>query len=186
MGTVVPLRRKEKRPLTVDSDFTALLNDVVALKSGALGDEINGVFRMRVNFEELLKARIGSFIIEHRLMNADLFRCSLYVSHLLHETISRNFESPYVTDYYIRGFEEQDPAALQQGADLCSVLCILFEGRRNWRMMKQGDYAKMGIRLYGLYYSQTGRMIGWCMSRNFEHIVSITRKCLEGLEDIGV
>lgn len=183
MGRVVPFRRKEEKQGTPEAeDLTALLKGAVELRGSALGHEINGVFRMKGNFEELLKARLGSFIIENRLITTDLFRCSLYIAHLLNETVSRNFESLYAVDYYLRGVEEQDPAALQQGADLCSVLCILFEGRRNWRMVREGDYARRGVQLYALYYAQTKRMIAWCMSRNFESIVAITRKCLAGLE----
>lgn len=182
MGEIVPFRRKEKKNTSLENDFTEVLKDVVEIGRESLGTEVNGVFLMNVDFENMLKAKIGSFIIEHKLINADLFRCGLYVSHLLSETLSRRIDSYYVTDYYIQGFERGDPAILQQGADLCCLLCILFEERRNWRMMKKGDYAKMGIQLYSLYYARTKRPIGWCMSRNFEPITSITRKCIEGLE----
>jgi hypothetical protein len=182
MGEVIPFRGREKKKGTFENDFTKLLKDVAEVKGRQLGREKNGIFCLDVTFEHMLKATIGSFIIKHRLMNADLFRCGLYVAEILCETLSKEFESYYVTDYYVRGIQEDDPIVLLQGADLCSVLCILFEERRNWRMMKRGDYVKMGIQLYSLYYTRTKRLIGWCMSKNFERIIGITRKCVKDME----
>jgi len=182
MGTVIPFRRKENGRVTFDSDFTAMLKDVVTIKRESLVTEENGIFHLNGSFEDMLKASIGSFIIEHRLMNADLFRCGLYVSQVLGETLSKQVESYYVSDYFVRGIEEDDPLILQQGADLCCVLCIFFEERRNWRLMKGGDYVRMGIQLYSLYHSRTKRVIAWCMSRNFERIIAIARKCVADWE----
>lgn len=182
MGEVVPFRGREKRKATFESDFTKILNDVVEIKRESLVTEENGIVRLNANFEDVFKAKIGSFIIQHRLINADLFRCGLYVSQVLAETLSKKFESYYVTDYFVRGIEEDDPIILQQGADLCCIICVFFETRERWRMMRAGDYMKMGIQLYSLYYSKTKRVIGWCMSRNFERIISITRKCVEDIE----
>ncbi|HET6515504.1 MAG TPA: hypothetical protein VFG09_10125 [Thermodesulfovibrionales bacterium] len=185
MGEVIPFVRKEKRRQTFESDFTEILKDVVEVKRKSLCSEENGIFRLAVSFEDFLKAKIGSFIIEHKLMNADLFRCGLYVSHVLTEALSRKIESCYATDYYLRGFEEDDPLIMQQGADLCCILCIFFEERRNWRMMKTGDYARMGTQLYALSYGKTKKTIAWHMSRNFDRITAITRKCVTSLETLG-
>jgi len=182
MGQIVPFRGKEKIKATFDGDFTEMLKDVVKIKRESLDTEENGIFHLNVNFEDMLKAKIGSFIIDHRLMNADIFRCGLYVSQVLGETLSKKIESYYVSDYFIRGIEEDDPLILLQGADLCCVLCIFFEERQNWRLMRTGDYMRIGIELYSLYHSKTKRVIGWCMSRNFESIIAIARKCIEDLE----
>jgi hypothetical protein len=97
---------------------------------------------------------------------------------LKREEPSKKIESYYVTDYLIRGIEEDNATLIRQGADLCCVLCVFFEERERWRMMKPGDYVNMGSRLYALYYSRTRKLIGSCMSRNFESIVSIARKCI--------
>ncbi|MBZ0155913.1 MAG: hypothetical protein K8I29_06820 [Alphaproteobacteria bacterium] len=181
MGELVPFKRAAEKKMGPEDDFTKILKDVVEIRRESPGAEVNGIFQMNGSFEDLLKAKIGSFIIENKLITADLFRCSLYVSHLLGETLSKRFDSYYAVDYLIRGYEE-GPAVLQQGADLCCVFCILFEERATWRMMKQGDYVRMGIQLYSLYYSRTKRVIGWCMSRNFESIISIAKKCIEDME----
>lgn len=181
MGTIVPFKQREKTKTTFESDFTAMLKDVAEVKREALGAEVNGIFILNAGFENMIKAMVGSFIIDHRLMNADLFRCGLYVSHVLAEMLSKTVESYYVIDYLTRGIEEEDPLLLRQGADLCCLLCILFEGRQNWRMVKAGDYMKLGIQLYALYHAKTKRMIGWSMSKNFEAITSITKQCIEGM-----
>ncbi len=181
MGNVLPFRRREKERPQFDGDFTNILRDVVAVGRQTLGTDENGIFRLHVSFEELVRARIGSFIINNRLMNTDLFRCGLYVSHVLSEMLSKEVDSFYVTDYLIRGIEEDNAAVIREGADLCCVLCVFFEERERWRMMKPGDYVTMGIRLYSLYYSRTGKPIGSCMSRHFESIVSITKTCIAQL-----
>jgi len=178
MGTVLPFRRREKERPLIDGDFTDLLKDAVAVGRQTLGTEENGIFRLHVSFEDLVRAKIGSFIIKNRLMNTDLFRCGLYVSHVFSEMLSKEVGSYYITDYLIRGIEEDNTAVIREGADLCCVICVFFEERQRWRMMKPGDYIKMGIRLYSLYYSRTGRPIGSCMSRHFESIISIARTCM--------
>jgi len=185
MGQVIPLQDRKKIKASFEGDFTNMLKDVAEVKKEALGTEDSNIFHLNVSFEDLFKAKIGSFIIDHRLMNTDLFRCSLYVAHVLGETLSKKITSLYITDYLIRGIEEEAPDILKEGADLCCILCIFFEERRNWRMTRAGDYVKMGIQLYSLYYSMTQKLIGWCMSRNFENITSITRKCVEDFERKG-
>jgi hypothetical protein len=177
MGKVVPFRRREIRE-AFETGFTDILKDAVHVKGKSLGAEVNGIYRLNVNFEDLFKANIGTFIINHRLMDADLFRSGLYVSKLVGEFLSNKGGSYYATDYFIRGIEDNDPFVLQQGGDLCCVFCIFFDERRNWRMMKEKDYMNIGIQLYSLYFAKTRRMIGLSMSRNFEKIVDITKQCV--------
>jgi hypothetical protein len=183
MGEIIPFRRRNEIKVNFDTDLSNMLKDVVELKKESLGTEINGIFQMNTNFENLLKAKIGSFIVDHRLIDAELFRCGLYVSDLLNEMLSKTFESYYATDYFIHGLQEQDPLILKEGADLCCVLCILFDARQTWRMMRPGDYAIMGVRLYSLSYSLSKRVIAWCMSRYFDEITSIARKCIENMQE---
>jgi hypothetical protein len=182
MGQIIPFPDRNKLKATFEGAFTDMLKDVAEIKREELGTEDNNIFHLNVSFEDLFKAKIGSFIIDNRLLNADLFRCSLYVAHILSETLSKKITSFYITDYLIRGIEEEDPVTLKEGADLCCIICIFFAERQNWRMMRAGDYVKMGIQLYSLYYSMTQRLIAGCMSRNFENITTITRKCVEDME----
>ncbi len=160
-----------------------MLKEIVAIGKESIGEEVNGVFQMNMSFEEMLKARIGSFIIDKRLINAEIFRCSLYVSHLLDEMLSKNFDSYYAVDYFIRGLEEEDPGILKEGADLCCFICILFDQRSGWRAMRSGDYASMGIQLYSLSYSISKRKIAWCMSRNFNDITLVARQCIDDMKE---
>ena len=182
MGKLIPLRERNRIKTTFESDFTGMLKNVAAIKRTEMGTEENNIYHLNVSFEDLFKAKIGSFIIDHKLLNADLFRCSLYVANVLGETLSKKIESFYMTDYLIRGIEEEDPDILKEGADLCCIICIFFEERRNWRMARAGDYVRMGIQLYSIYYSMTQKLIAGCMSRNFQDITAITRKCVEDLE----
>ncbi|HKN18282.1 MAG TPA: hypothetical protein VJW95_00690 [Dissulfurispiraceae bacterium] len=182
MGKIIPLPDRNKMKAAFESDFTGMLKNVAEIRRDALGEEDNGIFHITVSFEDFFRAKIGAFIINHRLLNADLFRCSLYVSNVLGQTLSKKITSFYITDYLIRGIEEEDPDILKEGADLCCIICIFFEERRNWRMTQAGDYVKMGIQLYSLYYSMTRKLIAGCMSRNFQDIITITRKCVEDME----
>lgn len=179
MGRIIPFRDIHKMKAAFEADFTYMLKDVAKVKRESPGTEPGAIFRLDVSFENLFKAKIGSFIIDHRMLSADLFRCGLYVAHVLGETLSKKMTSFYMTDYLIRGIEEEDPAILKEGADLCCIICIFFEERRKWRLTRAGDYVKMGIQLYSIYYSMTRRLIAGCMSRNFQDITSITRKCVE-------
>lgn len=177
MGRVVPFRVREKTK-TFESNFTELLTDFAHLRERELIMEENGVCRLNGKLVDLFEARIGSFIVKHNLLNPELFRCGLYVSHLLGGALSREAGSLYVSDYLINGIGDCDPAALRHGGDLYCVLCILFDGRGRWRAMREGDYMKLGMHLYSLYFAVTGRRIGLSMSRNFEAIVRITRDCV--------
>jgi len=183
MGNIIPFERKGKAKMQVDKDLTGMLKEIVEVGKESIGAEINGVFQMNMSFEDMFKARIGSFIIDKKLINADLFRCSLYVSHLLDDMLSKNVDSYYAVDYFIRGLEEEDAGILREGADLCCFLCILFDGRSGWRMMRSGDYADMGIRLYSLCYSISKRKIAWCMSRNFNDITLVARHCIDDMKE---
>jgi hypothetical protein len=116
------------------------------------------------------------------LINADLFRCSLYVAHLLDDMLAKNVDSYYAVDYFVRGLEEEDPGVLKDGADLCCFICILFDERHGWRMMRSGDYANMGIQLYSLCYSISKKKIAWCMSRHFNDITSVARHCIDDIK----
>ncbi len=183
MGKVIPFIKRSKGKIQVDKDLTGLLKEIVAVGKGSVGEEVNGVFQMNMSFEDMLKARIGSFIIDRNLINADLFRCSLYVSRLLDQMLSKNFDSYYAVDYFLRGLEEEDPGILKEGADLCCFICILFDRRNEWRMMRSGDYASMGIQLYSLSYSLSKKKIAWCMSRHFNDITSVARHCIDDMKE---
>lgn len=183
MGKMIPFKRRVGATIQVDNDLTRILKNIVEVSKESEGTEINGIFHMNMSFGNMLKAKIGSFIIDNRLINTELFRCSLYVSNLLNEMLSKNFNSYYAVDYFIRGLEEENPMILQEGADLCCVLCILFDQRNGWRMMKSGDYARMGIQLYSLCYSISKKKIAWCMSRNFDDITLVARKCIDDLKE---
>ena len=185
MGHVIPLPDRDRLKAAFEGDFTSMLKNVAEIKRDAPGAEDNNVFHLNVSFEDFFKAKIGSFIIDHRLLNADLFRCSLYVANVLRETLSKKITSFYITDYLIQGIEEEAPDILKEGADLCCIICIFFEERRNWRMTQAGDYVKMGIQLYSIYYAMTQKLIAGCMSRNFQDIIAITRKCVEDMERKG-
>ena len=185
MGKIIPLPDRNKIKASFESDFTSMLKNVADIRRDALGEEDNGIFHLTVSFEDFFRAKIGTFIINHRLLNADLFRCSLYVANVLGQTLSKKISSFYITDYLIRGIEEEDPDILKEGADLCCIICIFFEERRNWRMTQAGDYVKMGIQLYSIYYSMTQKLIAGCMSRNFQDITTITRRCVEDMERKG-
>lgn len=177
MGDIVPFKRRKQRT-SIEAGFTEILRDVVEIRKKSLELEERGLYRLNVNFEDLMKAKICSFIMDHNIMNADIFRCGLYVSRVLGETLAKKVENYYVSDYFVRGIAENDPFILQQGADLCCVLCILFDERKNWRMMKTGDYTRLGTQLYALYFARTRKLIGLCMSRNFGDIVEITKQCV--------
>ena len=115
MGQIIPLPDRTRLKAAFEGAFTDMLKDVAEIKREELETEDNSIFHLNVSFEDLFKAKIGSFIIDHRLLNADLFRCSLYVAHILSETLSKKITSFYITDYLVRGIEDEDPVILKEG-----------------------------------------------------------------------
>ncbi len=138
---------------------------------------------MRGNFKELMAAKICSVLLKKKMIRTDLFQCGLYLAQMMSGMMAKIPQSYYAVDYFIKGFEDENPLIIKEGADYCAMLCIFFEGRRGWRAMKPKDYEKLGASLYFAYYDLSHKPIGWYMSKNFKEMVPIARRSIESLKN---
>lgn len=166
-----------------DSNINQLLKQAINLQGEVLGKIQNGIYCMRGNFKELMAAKICSVLLKEKMIRTDLFKCSLYLAKMMADMVAKVPMSYYVTDYFLKGFEDENPLVIKEGADYCAMVCIFFEGRKGWRAMKPKDYEKLGSSLYLTYYNLSQKPIGWHMGKNFKEIVPIARRSIENLRN---
>lgn len=185
MGEIVPFSLKSvgKAEDFNKNNINNLLGQAVELQGKAFGEMRKGIFCMRGNFKDLMAAKICSVLLKKKRIRTDLFHCSLYLAQMMANMVAKVPTSYYVTDYFIKGFEDENPLIIKEGADYCAMLCIFFEGRRGWRAMKPRDYEVLGSSLYHAYYDMTQKPIGWYMSKNFKEMIPIARRSIENLKN---
>jgi hypothetical protein len=181
MSKVIGFMDARKRFLDQQS-FNDLLGNAQQIGKLSLGIMEEGVFRLGVDAKTYFVASINSILLNERHIDAELFRCALYIGGVFEELLHSVPDCYFICDYYLKGFERKDPFYLQKGADLCWAISVFFRDFANRRCMREEDYLQMGIALYYAYYLQTNKYIGWCMSNNFKSIVTITRK---GIKEMG-
>lgn len=185
MGKIVPFSSSAKRNIKDENggEINDLISQAVSMQKEVFGEVRNGIFCLRGSFREMMSAKICSLLFKKKMVRTELFQCSLYLAHMMEDFMNIVPTSYYATDYFIKGFKEKNPLILKDGADYCALLCIFFEGRRNWRSMKPGDYEVLGSSLYHAYYDMTQKPVGWYMAKNFKQMIPIARRSIESLRN---
>lgn len=183
MKNVIDFRSKNKKKsgFYIDSDINKLLKQAIEVGKQELGKFEEGIFKPEVDLKTLFASRINTILMQERCIDTEIFRCSLYVAEMLESIINKIPESYFVIDYYIKGWQEENPFWYQKGGDFCCMVCILFEDFANRRNMHSLDFIRMGMHLYYLYYQNSSDSIGWCMSNNFRGIVEATKRGIKTL-----
>ena len=177
MGDIIDFRSKK----ISESDLNNLLKQAIEIGKESLGKFEEEIFKPEVDLKTFFASMINGVLLKERCIDTELFLCSLYVSEMLERIANKVPNSYFVIDYYVNGWEKGDPSWYRQGGDLCCMTCVLFEGFANRRNMRSRDYTRMGMYLYYLYYLNTNKDIGWCMSNNFRGIVEATKRGIESL-----
>lgn len=125
--------------------------------------------------KKLFESKINEIILQEKLIESSIFLCGLYVSNLLNKFTTSKPESWWPSDY---SFSE-DPAVLQQGGDICFIICAVFPGRSKARLMGIPHYQQAGAFLYYRYYCFTKEEIGYYMSLRFKTMTKVTQSCLK-------
>jgi len=191
MGKVIQLFRpeqeKENNPgrgsaARQDHDFTGLLKQAVSdarecrNQDSDTGEEIALLDEKAVDF---FRKRIHYILIKEKMLEPDLFRCTLHISQVMADMVHEVPTSYFASDYLVAS--DLDTRQLLHGGDLCCMICIFFEEWANRRAMRGADYEQMGMQLYLRHYAATRRSIGHCMAHHFRDVVAISRECIQDM-----
>ena len=179
MGDVVDFLEMRKAVLSKEKTFNELLKNAVEIGETSLGSVKMGIFEPEADVKTLFVSMITALLLREKQIDDELFRCALYAGDVFEKLVFSVPESYFVCDYYIKGWEEGRPLFFRKGADLCYVICVLFDQFAQRRSMRRDDYVRLGMQLYYLYYQQTSESIGWCMSNNFKGIVDVAKRSFE-------
>lgn len=128
-------------------------------------------------FEAVISETLFSF----EMISEDIFLCGIYIARLLADIGNKSPKSWYAIDFVLEGNKTGNPMVIKNGADVCFLLCSIFQERAEHRSMTISDYQKYGIGLYYQYYSSTDRTIGKHMSDNFNAMTEVTQKSIAQL-----
>lgn len=176
MGKVISISRGKKDcPADISEDFNQLLETVLRSSEGK--KEYRKIETVK-NPEEFIREKISSFLLENKIINPEIFRCSLYVSKVVSNYFSTVPDSYYACDYFLKGINENNPGAILQGADFCFLLCAFFPARGNRKKLKVKYYSDMGRMMYFSFYDKTRKTIGLSMGNEFSGMVEIVQKTI--------
>lgn len=167
-------RRKSESP----SDLSTLLKQAVMLRNQR-GENREGIqIADGKKLKTLFEAGIADILIRRHHVDSDFFLCGNYISGLLSNVANSTPKSWFVIDFIMEGLETNNPRRIQEGANVCFLICTVFRERSELRAMRYEDYEKMGIGLFYQYYDQTGAEIGYHMSRQYRIMVTVTDECI--------
>lgn len=125
-------------------------------------------------FEGLLSGEI----VRRKNIRSEYFFCANYISHLLASFVDSFPDSLIAFDYEKSYQETGKTECLKKGADICFLICTVFDGRKSWRLTSPRFYHEKGISLYYHFYLNEGKDIAFHMSSEFEEMVDITREAI--------
>ena len=171
-------KSKPPKPSSPNDDITSLLKEASVLKSLA-----NSEKKVITNLPALLQGKMSDVIIKRSLISSEYFLCGIYISKLLLSIMeAKNIpKSWFAIDYICEGNTSKNPQIIKQGANVCLLICTIFQGRAEIKMMTMNDYLKMGATLFHQFYRQTGAEIGYYMSREFDTMVEVTNECIKNI-----
>ena len=165
---VIQFRRRK-------NDFGSDLNELLKMAVDVRKKLRSNTGETVPDFDGFISGKIMDILISNRMIEKDSILCGLYVSKLLTSLLRLAPEHWVAADYLMEG--EKSPFALQQGADMCFLVCSIFPARLG-RCMKIKYYRIFGVSLFMQYYQKTGKEIGFYMSNRFTEMISVTQECI--------
>jgi hypothetical protein len=124
------------------------------------------------NLQKFIEKEINEILFQRKLFSSSYFLCGSYISCLISETVKTPPESWYGIDYLIKNQEKK-------AGDIYFLICSLFTGRANRKLMKFQDYVDLGRSSYSSYYRKENKPIGYLMSVNYKDMAEITGQCFK-------
>lgn len=182
LSTLKNIQLLKARQKFESGNLTEMIKTATILRQGAEEIKEDIVVTDFEGLKRIFEARLADLILKTKNIGVDFFLCGNYVAALLVEIGKTSPESWFAVDYFLKAAAEDTPAALQQGANICFLICAVFPSRGQIRCMKLNDYEILGRGMFYNYYGQTGKLIGYCMSQQFKPMAEITRECLKELK----
>jgi len=179
---VLSERRRMRNALLKEEDLTGFLKQAALLSRqnksvpGALL-KISG----KEEFKRVLTTRFFKEAKSAGALHSSFFLCSLYIAEVIIRNIRGTAFGFWIVDYLLEHEKTQNPNFLQQGGDVCFLVCAVFPEWAERRALGKKYFERMGEMLYSSFYYATGRKIGFFMSQFFEPMVRITQKSLATL-----
>jgi len=181
-----------KRNVDFEENLTALMREAKKLQKEEEGIKsgTGTIFKSTfAKMERMIERDISDTILQKANINSEYFLCGKYIAKVLAKAAESPPKSLYVIDYLAKVEDEKDYWHWQQAADLCFLICTLFTGRADHRMMKYEDYRRMGKSLYYTFHHKLANHenreqeekdfgIGYSMSVNYETMAQITKHAL--------
>ncbi|MCK5319978.1 hypothetical protein KAJ61_01155 [Candidatus Parcubacteria bacterium] len=145
----------------------------------------NAIFLNFGAIERFFEGRISDVLISNNLISEGFMLCGIYISNMLRDFVFCCPKSWYAIDYFEKAFEDGNLIQLKKGADLCFLLCSLFEERTNRTrgVMDRKAYIEIGGGLYYRFFSETKNDMGCHMARNFETMADVTKEAIERIKE---
>lgn len=173
--SIIPAGKKKAENEAFSRSFDQLLRTA---SDDAKYFKAEGEPKIIMHPEEYARQKMNHLLLEEKIMDPDLFRCVLYASAVVAKTFHETPESFYITDYLIRGQEENDPAIIKEGADCCFLLCSFFPQRAERKGMTLKGLFQLGIHAYFSLYTMTRSSMGLCMGERFPEVVDIAQRSM--------
>ena len=170
--SVIQFRRQKNE---IGSDINSLLKMAVDIRENAQNKK-----ETISNFKAFISGKIMETLINNRMIETGSIYCGMYISDLLGSLLGFTPEHWVAIDYLIEGGVNNNPFIIQRGADVCFLICSLFQ-KPPGRCMKLKNYRFIGISLFAQFYHQTGKEIGFYMSKQFSEMTEVTKECIKKL-----
>jgi hypothetical protein len=168
--TVLQFRSKKTN---TDSDINELLTIATDMRKYSSNKD-----GFTSNFTTLISAKIMDTLIDNKMIEKESLLCGIYISGLLGTLFKTQPKHWIVVDYIIEGSKNNNPLTIQQGANVCFLICSIFQEKRG-RCMNVKDYESLGSGLYMQYYHQTDKEIGYYMAKKFSEMTMVTKECID-------
>ncbi|MGM0629376.1 MAG: hypothetical protein ACQESA_03035 [Patescibacteria group bacterium] len=127
-----------------------------------------------------LEGLISKEIVKRKDIHSEYFFCGNYISHLLSSFVNSHPDSWIAFDHEKEYLESNKVEWLMRGADICFLICSIFEDRKGWRLTPEDFYYEKGRSMYYQLYLKERKKIGFYMCDNFEEMANITRSAILG------
>jgi hypothetical protein len=175
---IIPFYSRKDNCEYVEEDLTALLQGAIRDKYKYVAMQEGKIIEGAVAIEEYCRIVMNMFLLNEGEINSILFRCVIYTSRIIAESIGKALDGFYSLQYYVEAINTDNLNLLREGGDMCYLICTFFPEYANRRFMTVGDCEQIGRQMYYKYYQKSENSLGLYMGNNFKTMVMIAQECM--------